>query len=109
MAKPSLEALVVKNLDGDVIAGIPFLSEHDITIRSAKRQINFNDGSSYVYNNHCTLKHTANVKRTSFYILRAQATTVWPVEYLEMTVPPEWDEQDMIVEPRSGDDINRHL
>ena len=77
----SLEALVVKNLDGDVIAGIPFLSEHDITLRPSKRQINFNDGSSYVYNSHCTLKHPANVKRASSYILRAPATTLWPDQF----------------------------
>ena len=105
----SLEALVVKNLDRDVIAGIPFLSEHDITLRPSKRQVNFSDGSSYVYNNLRTFKHPANVKRTSSYILHAPATTVWPNEYLEMTVPPEWDEQDIILEPHSGDGSNRHL
>ena len=77
----SLEALVVKNLDGDVIAGIPFLSEHDITLKPSKRQINFNDGSSYVYNSHRTLKHPANVKRASSYILRAPATTLWPDQF----------------------------
>ena len=42
-------------------------------------------------------------------LVRAPATTVWSDEYLEMNVPPKLDEQDLVIEPRSGDSHNQHL
>ena len=35
----TLEALVVNNLDVDILAGIPFLFANDVSVRPAKQQI----------------------------------------------------------------------
>ena len=45
----SLQALVVKDLDVDILGGIPFMSSDDISIRPAKQQIIFNDDTICLY------------------------------------------------------------
>lgn len=77
----SLEALVEENLDGDIIADIPFLSEHDIMLRPSKRQVIFKDESSHYYHNDSIHQHPAKVKRTSVHIIQSPATTIWPEEF----------------------------
>ena len=43
------EGLVVKNLDKDILAGIPFMQKNDISIRPAKYQIRIGNDSTYTY------------------------------------------------------------
>ena len=44
-----LEALVVENIDVDVLAGVPFMASNDISVRPAKHQIIMGDGTVYEY------------------------------------------------------------
>ena len=59
-----LDALVASNIDADVLAGIPFISFNDISIRLAKKDIILRDGTVYHYNspsstnNAHTMRHT---------------------------------------------------
>ena len=39
----SLNALVVEDLDVDILAGTPFMSVNDISVRPAKREIRLRD------------------------------------------------------------------
>ena len=41
----TLEALVVENIDVDVLAGVPFMTANDIAFRPSRRQILLSDGT----------------------------------------------------------------
>ena len=45
----TLEALVVDNLDVDVLAGVPFMESNGVAVRPAKHQVLLNDGTVYMY------------------------------------------------------------
>jgi len=99
--------LVVKELDVEVLGGIPFMTRNDIYPRPAKNLILFGDGSSFAYatNMKCSDSTSSTVRKAT--LLRAtETTTVWPGEFLEMEVPPELDLEDSLlaVEPRSAPD-----
>ena len=51
-----LDALVVDNLDVDILAGIPFMTTNDISVRPAKQMISFADGSVEQYGSNRTYK-----------------------------------------------------
>lgn len=44
-----LEALVVENIDVDILAGVPFMTCNDVSVRPAKQQIIIGDGTIYEY------------------------------------------------------------
>lgn len=70
----TLDALVIENLDVEVLAGTPFMEQNDIAIRPAKHEISFRDGSSYIYGSKRTSQPSHRVRRTQ--VLRAQASSV---------------------------------
>ena len=83
-----LEALVVQQLDVDILAGVPFMDVNDITIRPSKRQVILNDNTviEYASNNRSHTPHA--VRYISSHILRTTAsTTVLPGEFLEVDAP----------------------
>ena len=85
-----LDALVVRQLDVDILAGNPFMVHNDIGVRPAKRQIAIG-GSEVVHygksSNH-TLPPTA--RRTQSFLLRnPHRTVVLPGEFIEFSTPPE--------------------
>ena len=43
------EGLVVNNLDGDILGGVPFMAHNDISVRPARREVVFGDGSAVIY------------------------------------------------------------
>ena len=105
--------LVVKSLDVDVLAGIPFMENNDITIRPAKHEIILSDGTTYVYGTQST-NHKPNhqsVRRA--HVLRApsEATTIWPGDYIEVELPQEMSTCDstFALEPRTDTHISKTL
>ena len=76
-------------LDVDILAGIPFMSTNDISVRSAKQQILI--GASNIV--HCGTSPSDSpnrVRRTHAYILKPEATSVnWPDSYLELALPSD--------------------
>ena len=105
-----LEALVVENLDVEILAGIPFLSQNDITLRPALQQIQFSDDSTHhYYNKHPTDQKAFSVKGTSAQMLRSPAATVWPGKFLELNIPTEWQHEELEVEPRSEDKTSQNF
>ena len=94
------EALVVENLDVDILAGTPFMSVNDIAIRPAKCQVILGNGSIFTYGSAPASK--ANTVRRAT-VLRAppSPTTIWPGEYLEIDLPSGFPADSYyIVEPR---------
>ena len=85
-----LDALVVRQLDVDILAGNPFMVHNDIGVRPTKRQIVIG-GSEVVHygkpSNH-TLPPTA--RRTQSFLLRnPHRTVVLPGEFIQFSTPFE--------------------
>ena len=70
------DALVVENSNADILAGISFMLTNDISLRPAKPQILFNDGTHCTYNNANKLKKSAHAfDHTNTYPPRAPSVT----------------------------------
>ena len=97
------QALVVKELDVDILAGIPFMVTNDIAIRPAKCQIIFKDGSSCFYGQKLQPQSAGAIRLTMSGILRSNSKcTLWPGDYLELFAPPSFeDDQALAIEPRT--------
>ena len=96
------EGLVVENLDVEVLAGIPFMTHNDISIRPSKRQVLIGDDLT------CTYGSPSSVGKPStkgVHVLRASvSTTIWPGEFIELQLPDDSSFQDatLAVEPHIG-------
>jgi len=77
------EGLVAKKMDTEVLAGIPFCTQNDISVHPAKRLVMIGE-SIYPYGGAST---KASVARVQSSIARCNSTvkTVWPGDYLEAT------------------------
>ena len=86
-----LDALVVSDLDVDILAGIPFMTVNDVSICPAKHQIIIQDDCLVTYGHVTSDKVQNRVRRTHAFVLRAesQSTIVWPGSYIEVEVPKE--------------------
>lgn len=98
-----LEALVVSDLDVDILAGIPFMTVNDISVRPAKHQIIMGGSYSVTYGPTAPDVPEHRVRRTQAYVLRADrvSTVVWPGSFIEVDTPPELKDTTLAVEPRS--------
>ena len=108
----TLDALVVDDLDVDVLAGTPFLIANDISVRPAKCQVRIQD-SKVVHYEHKSDPTTAShaVHRAQCYTLRAppSTTVLWPGDYVELDVPPDLGEDCVLaLQPRTDTPVPKH-
>ena len=98
-----LDALVVEDLDVEVLAGTPFLVSNDISIRPAKSQITIGETVIHYGDDNANRSQRHTVRRAQAYVLRAPAssTTVWPGDYIELSIPSVLDDLVVAVEPRN--------
>ena len=99
----SLEALVVKDLDLDVLAGIPFMARNDISIRPAKHQITIGDTDVVHYDNPTLNSPQNHVRCTQDFVLRSgsSSTVIWPGNFIELSLPSDIAPDSCLsVEPR---------
>ncbi len=98
--KMSLDALVVEELDVDVLAGTPFMCINDVAMRPAKSSISIKNSVFITYGNGSHPSAHSSIRRT--HILRAPPTnnTIWPGEFFEVSVPSEFTDCDLSIEPR---------
>ena len=99
----SLEALVVNDLDVDVLAGIPFMARNDISIRPAKHQITIGDTDVVHYDNPTLNSPQNHVRRTQAFVLRSgsSSTVIWPGNFIELSLPSDIAPDSCLsVEPR---------
>ena len=66
-----LEALVVDDLDVDILAGIPFMTVNDISVRPAKQQIMINESTLVYYGSLPDQSSCNRVRRTQAYVLKS--------------------------------------
>ena len=95
-----LDALVVEQLDVDVLAGQPFCVANDVAVRPAKCQIIIQDQDVVLYNSQA--HKPASVRRTQAYILRSPTQTVLlPGEFVQLPTPKGTDSDcEWALEPR---------
>ena len=68
----------MNELDVDILAGIPFMSTNDISVRPAKQQILIGD-TNIVHYGTSPSDSSNRVRRTQAYILKPETTSViWP-------------------------------
>ena len=99
----SLEALVVNDLDVDVLAGIPFMARNDISIRPTKHQITICDTDVEHYDNPTLNSPQNHVRRTQAFVLRSgsSSTVIWPGNFIELSLPSDIAPDSCLsVEPR---------
>ncbi len=89
--KLQLDALVVEELDVDVLAGTPFMAINDISVRPSRHQISIQDSHVTYYGTDFTDTAHNRVRRTQSQVLRAPSasTVVWPGDYLELELPAQ--------------------
>lgn len=83
------DGLVVENLDVDILAGTPFMSSNDISVRPAKRLITLANGAVFPYGSANTALTENAVRRTITLRAPPVSTTIWPGEFLEIPLPPD--------------------
>ena len=106
----TLEALVVENLDVDILAGTPFMASNDIAVRPAKREIIIAgcDVASYG----CSQSPQTHYAVRACHLLRAPNTntTVWPGEFLEIDASSALlKDATLAIEPRLDSVSSSHL
>ena len=82
--KLQLDALVIRNLSSPIIAGVPFLDQHDVMINTRTCRITIDD---YKYNHDSQWASNKGVNLTTTTFVRAPSSiTVWPGEDLHCPV-----------------------
>ena len=85
-----LEALVVSNLDSDILAGVPFMIQNDISIRPSKKPVQIGDDTFVSYSTQPKTSSTHTIRSCMAHILRVPVKTIiWPGEFIEVDTPSE--------------------
>ena len=106
-----LDALVVEELDVDVLAGTPFMIINDISVRPAKHHIVLGDGTSIHYGEARGSDTTHHAVRRT-HTLRAPSThtIIWPGDFLELELPETFSPDTVCaIEPRVDSPSNSKL
>ena len=84
-----LDALVVDNLDVDILAGTPFMIANDISLRPSKQQVTIQGVDNAYYGTSTPGETLSKIRRAQATVLRAPSpsSTVWPGDFLELVIP----------------------
>ena len=109
--KFAFTGLVLQNLNVELLAGKPFKEINDVAIRAAKRIIRLADGTTYTYGTTDTALNRHAIRRA--HVLRAPSTntTVWPGEYVDVSLPADLFVADstFALEPRFDSNGNKSV
>lgn len=110
-----LDALVVDKLDTDILAGMPFLTNNDIAIRPAMRQIVVH-GSDIIHYGESSVKQASGIqpsaRRTQCFVLKApaRASVILPGDFVELSAPKDAAPDDLwAIEPRFDTQLNNNV
>ena len=103
-----LEALVVEDLDVDILGGMPFMELNDITIRTKRKEIIIGESKPFKYGDpdSCFSQTHNSVLRTRSFVLQApiEDKIVWPDDFIEVPTPIGLDNDSAIaIEPNQKD------
>ena len=83
----SLEAVVVKELDCDILAGVPFMKYNDIVLNMPNDTIIIR-GRHVTYNPAHKTKIPLEVRRSQSFVLRSKSSqSILPGEFIEVETP----------------------
>lgn len=104
-----LDALVVNDLDIDILAGIPFMATNDISLRPSKQQILIGDSLVVHYGSSLPESQFKRIRRTQAVVLRSPTTSVvWPGDFYELSVPQEIAQDDCTLSIETRPDASKH-
>ena len=89
------EGLVVENLQADVLAGIPFQEDNAVYAHTPTRTIYFPTAPALVYGSNASRNGTSNILRATV------KQTVWPNDFVELTIGDDMSDQYVAVESRT--------
>ena len=97
-----LDAMVVRQLDVEILARNPFMTRNDIGVRPAKRQIEIGGTEIISYSSPSRHTRQPNVRRTQSFLLRnPNRTVVLPGEYVQFSTSSDADSGTLwALEPR---------
>lgn len=103
-----VEALVVEELENEILAGTTFMCSNDIAIRPAKNEIKIKDTYTITYGRGDTNSNPCKIRRA--HVLRAppRGALLWPGDFIDITVPKELTDLDVSLEPRYDSKANKH-
>ncbi len=98
-----LEALIVADLDVDILAGTPFMMANDIAVRPARYEITIKGSDIITYGQISSKSPHHAVRRAQAQVLKSsvQTNTIWPGDFMEFDVPAHFKNDDQLaIEPR---------
>ncbi|CAB4005774.1 Hypothetical predicted protein [Paramuricea clavata] len=97
----TLEALVVEDLDVDILAGAPFMTCNAIAVRPAKHEIIIAGSDIVPYGSRNSSFKYHVVRYCHVLRTRPTNTTIWPGGFLEVDIPIDFPpDTQLAVEPR---------
>ena len=84
----TLRALIVNDLDVDVLAGTPFMSSNDVSVRPAERSVSIGESVVFRYDDVTRDPADPSARRVQCLVRSPpSAVTLWPGEFVELAVP----------------------
>ena len=81
----NFSGLIIDDLDVDILAGVPFMEENDVSVRPKRKLISVGDSHHFSYKSNvpsCTTSRRSSILRAT------TRATIWPGEFLEVPVSP---------------------
>ena len=98
------EALVVSDLDEDILGGTPFMDRNDVWIRPNQKFVAIGE-KKYYYK--VEKSPTLSNNRVVTEVLRSpESIVVWPGDYVEVPIPDEFSGEEVMLEPRTDTPVN---
>ena len=101
------DGLIVEDMDVEIIAGIPFMEQNDISIHFKRRLIALSNGSTVGYSQVTRQPglsgkvSSVSVRATQLLRNPADAVTLWPGSYIDIPIPHEFPRDcALAIEPR---------
>ncbi|ESP03462.1 hypothetical protein LOTGIDRAFT_171399 [Lottia gigantea] len=94
-----LEALVVEDLDADILACMPFMRQNNIILDIPNDAIRIGIQVIKYYFSKTSVR-SATVRHTDSFLLRASSPNVLHPAFLELSVPPDLNDSNVSLEPR---------
>ena len=95
--------LVCRNMEDDILAGIPFIEDNGIDLVGSEKLLRFPDGTEFYYSDKREVS-SVNVGRIQSELVRSSgpSTTVFPGEFLELDLPQQFHDEKfpVAIEPR---------
>jgi hypothetical protein len=97
-----LEAVVVEELDCDILGGMPFLKVNEIVLDAPRDKIIVQGKHGISYTGNRVPKKPPGVGHSQTFLLRAnERAVIWPGDYVQLEVPDNLHDGEVVaVEPR---------